>query len=137
MRIENVSLREVQEVWETNRKYSVASRSPEMIALVDALSKMDVGEAKAVGYAEGRSPNNVKLQVQKAAKLVGKNVNVVIDESRAGSCFRSWTARSVDDGPEHRVEGRVDRLCEKPVVASAVGPSFTPIADRLKIPDRT
>ena len=96
MRIENVSLREVQEVWVTNRKYSVASRSPEMIALVDALSKMNVGDAKAVGYAEGRSPNNVKLQVQKAAKLVGKNVNVVIDESRRRVMF------SVMDRPVRR-----------------------------------
>ena len=96
MKIETVSLREVQEVWETNRKYSVASRSPEMIALVDALSKMSVGEAKAVGYAEGRNPNNVKLQVQKAARAVGKNVNVVIDESQRRVMF------SVVDRPVRR-----------------------------------
>lgn len=87
MRIENVSLREVQEVWEKNRRYSTASRSPEMIALIDALSNMNVGEARAMGYVEGRSGANVKLQVQKAAKLIGKNVNVVIDENNMRVMF--------------------------------------------------
>ena len=88
MRIETVSLREVQEVWETNRRYSAASRSPEMLALVEAISNMSVGDARAVGYVEGRNPNNVKLQVQKAGRLVDKNVNVVIDEAnRAGHVF--------------------------------------------------
>lgn len=96
MRIENVSLREVQEAWETNRKYSAASRSPEMIALVDALSNMAVGDAKAIAYVAGRRPSNVKLQVQKAAKLVGKNVNVVIDESQRRVMF------SVMDRPARR-----------------------------------
>ena len=96
MRIETVSLREVQEVWETNRRYSAASRSPEMIALVDALSKMNVGDAKAIGYVEGRGPSNVKLQVQKAAKLVSKNVNVVIDEEHRRVMF------SVMDRPARR-----------------------------------
>lgn len=100
MRIEEISLREVQEVWETNRRYSAASRSPEMIALVDALSKMDVGDARAIGYAEERTPNNVKLQVQKAAKLVGKNVNVVIDESQLRVMF------SVMDRPARRRRAR-------------------------------
>ena len=87
MRIENVSLREVQEVWETNRRYPSASRSPEMIALVDALSNMDVGNARAVRYAEGRNGANVKIQVQKAAKLVGKNVNIVIDGDKRQVMF--------------------------------------------------
>ena len=87
MRIENVSLREVQEAWETNRKYSAASRSPEMIALVDALSNMDVGNVRAIVYAEGRNGSNVKLQVQKAAKIVGKNVNVVIDDQNRRVMF--------------------------------------------------
>ena len=96
MRIEKVSLLEVQEVWETNRKYSAASRSPEMIALVNALSNMAVGDAKAIGYVEGRGPSNVKLQVQKAAKIVGKNVNVVIDESHRRVMF------SVIDRPARR-----------------------------------
>ena len=96
MRIETVSLREVQEVWETNRKYRIASRSPEMIALVDALSKMSVGDARAVSYAEGRGSNNVKVQVQKAAKLVGKNVSVVIDEDQHRIMF------SVMDRPARR-----------------------------------
>ncbi len=100
MRIEKISLREVQEVWENNRRFSVASRSPEMIALVDALSKMNVGDARAVGYAEGRSPNNVKIQVQKAAKVVGKNVNVVIDESQRRVMF------SVLDRPVRRRRAR-------------------------------
>lgn len=96
MRIENVSLREVQETWESNRRNTVASRSPEMIALVDALSKMDVDDAKAIGYVEGRNPSNVKLQVQKAAKFVGKNVNVVVDESQSRVMF------SVTDRPARR-----------------------------------
>lgn len=87
MRIENVSLREVQETWESNRRYSAASRSPEMLALVEALSNMDIDDAKAIGYAEGRNPSNVKLQVQKAAKFVGKNVNVVIDETQSRVMF--------------------------------------------------
>ncbi len=100
MRIETVSLREVQEVWETNRRHSAASRSPEMIALVDALSKMEVDDARAVGYAEGRNPSNVRLQVQKAAKLVGKNVNVVIDESQRRVMF------SVMDRPARRRRAR-------------------------------
>ena len=79
MRIESISLREVQKVWESNRRYSATSRSPEMLALVEALSNMSVGDARAIGYREGRNASNVKLQVQRAAKLTGKNVNVVID----------------------------------------------------------
>ena len=86
MRIENVTLREVQEAWETNRRYSV-TRSPEMIVLIDALSKMNVGEARAIQYAQGRNPSNVKLQVQKAAKFANKNVQVVIDESNQRVMF--------------------------------------------------
>ncbi len=87
MRIESVSLREVQEVWETNRRYSATSRSPEMIALIEALSKMEIGDAKAIGYAAGRNASNVKLQVQKAAKIVGKFVHVVIDEENERVMF--------------------------------------------------
>ena len=96
MRINNVSLREVQEVWETNHRYSAASRTPEMVALIDSLSKMDVGQARAIGYAPGRNPSNVKLQVQKAAKVVGKNVHAVIDESNQRVMF------SVLDQPMRR-----------------------------------
>ena len=96
MRIENVSLREVQEVWETNHRYSAASRTPEMVALIDSLAKMDVGQAKAIGYALGRNPSNVKLQVQKAAKVVGKNVHAVIDEGNHRVMF------SVLDRPMRR-----------------------------------
>ena len=96
MKIEDASLREVQEVWETNRKYSAASRSPEMIALVEALSKMDVGDARAISYAEGRNASNVKLQVQKAGKIVGKHVSAVIDESKNRVMF------SVMDRPARR-----------------------------------
>ncbi len=96
MRIENISLREVQEVWESNRKYSATSRSPEMLALVEALSQMSVGDARAIGYEENRRPSNVKLQVQKAAKLVAKNVNVVIDENNRRVMF------SVLDRPVRR-----------------------------------
>ena len=87
MRIEDVTLREVQEAWETNRKFSAASRSPEMIALIDALSKMNMGDARAIGYVDGRNPSNVKLQVQKAAKVVNKNVQVVIDEGNQRVMF--------------------------------------------------
>ena len=87
MRIENISLREVQEVWETDRKYSAASRSPEMLALIEALSNMSVGDARAIGYVQGRNASNVKLQVQKAAKLIGKNVNVVIDDKQRRVMF--------------------------------------------------
>jgi len=96
MRIENVSLREVQEVWETNRKYSATSRSPEMIGLIEALSHMGVGEARAIGYAPNRNAANVKLQVQKAAKIVGKFVHVVIDEENRRVMF------SVLDRPMRR-----------------------------------
>ena len=103
MRIENVSLREVQEVWESGRRYASASRSPEMIALVDALSNMVVGEARAIGYAENRNGSNVKLQVQKAAKLVGKNVNVVIDENNRRVMF------SVLDRPMRRRRSSTQR----------------------------
>ena len=96
MQIENVSLREVQEVWETNHRYSAASRAPEMVALIDALAKMNVGDAKAIGYTRGRNPANVKLQVQKAAKVVGKNVHAVIDEDNLRVMF------SVLDKPMRR-----------------------------------
>ena len=96
MKIANISLREVQEVWETNRKYSAATRSPEMLALVEALSNMSVGDARAIGYATGRNASNVKLQVQKAGKLIGKNVNVVIDEKNLRVMF------SVLDRPPRR-----------------------------------
>jgi hypothetical protein len=96
MRIENVSLREVQELWETNQRYSVASRSPEMMALVEALSNMAVGDARAIGYSEGRNGSNVKLQVQKAARIVEKNVSVVIDENNRRVMF------SVQDRPTRR-----------------------------------
>ena len=37
---------------------------------------MSVGDARAIGYEAGRNATNVKLQVQRAAKLIGKNVNV-------------------------------------------------------------
>ncbi len=100
MKIENISLREVQEVWETNRRFAATSRSPEMIALVDALSNMAVGDARAIGYAEERNGANVKLQVQKAAKIVGKNVNVVIDEDNSRVMF------SVLDRPLRRRRAR-------------------------------
>ena len=96
MKIEKVSLTEVQEVWETNRKYSAASRSPEMFALVEALSNMSVGDARAIGYEAGRNATNVKLQVQRAAKLIGKNVNVVIDSNNQRVMF------SVLDRPPRR-----------------------------------
>ncbi len=96
MRIEGVSLREVQEVWEINRRYSTTSRSPEMIALIEALSKMEVGDARAIGYAPGRNALNVKLQVQKAAKIVGKFVHVVVDEGNSRVMF------SVLDRPMRR-----------------------------------
>ena len=58
-----------------------------MLALVEALSNMSVGEARAIGYREGRNASNVKLQVQKAAKLTGKNVNVVIDAKNSRVMF--------------------------------------------------
>ena len=96
MKIEDVSLREVQEVWETNRKYSAASRSPEMLALFEALSSMSVGDARAIKYEAGRNATNVKLQVQRAAKLMGKNVNVVIDANNLRVMF------SVLDRPPRR-----------------------------------
>lgn len=96
MRIENVSLREVQEVWETNRKFSAASRSPEMLALIEALSNMSVGDARALGYEASRNATNVKLQIQRAAKLIGKNVNVVIDAQNQRVMF------SVLDRPPRR-----------------------------------
>ena len=96
MKIENVSLRELQEVWESNRKYSAASRSPEMLALVEALSNMAVGDARAISYEAGRNATNVKLQVQRAAKLTGKNVNVVIDANNLRVMF------SVLDRPPRR-----------------------------------
>ncbi len=96
MRIKDVSLREVQEVWETNHRYSAASRTPEMVALIDSLAKMNVGQAKAIGYAQGMNPANLKLQVQKAAKVVGKNVHAIIDESNQRVMF------SVLDQPMRR-----------------------------------
>lgn len=96
MRIEDVSLREVQHVWETNRRYSAISRSPEMVALTEALSNMEVGDARAIGYDPGRNASNVKLQVQKAAKIVGKYVHVVIDDANERVMF------SVLDKPMRR-----------------------------------
>ena len=57
MRIESVTLLDVQRAWETNRRYSGATRSPEMIALIEALSKMNIGEAKAIKYGRGRNPS--------------------------------------------------------------------------------
>lgn len=96
MKIEVVSLREVQQVWETNRKYSATSRSPEMLALVEAISDMSIGDARAIRYEAGRNATNVKLQVQRAAKLVGKNVEVVIDAANLRVMF------SVLDRPVRR-----------------------------------
>lgn len=96
MRIESVTLLDVQRAWETNRRYSGATRSPEMIALIEALTKMNVGDAKAINYARGRNPANVKLQVQKAAKTIGKNVQVVTDEENERVMF------SVLDRPMRR-----------------------------------
>ena len=96
MRIESVTLLDVQRAWETNRRYSGATRSPEMIALIEALSKMNIGEAKAIKYSRGRNPANVKLQVQKAGKSIGKNVHAVIDKENERVMF------SVLDRPMRR-----------------------------------
>ncbi len=87
MRIETVSLKEVQQVWEANQQYSALSRSPELLALVNAISDMDAGSAMAIRYAEDRNPANVKLQVQKASKIVEKRVNVVVDEENQRVMF--------------------------------------------------
>ena len=96
MRIESVTLLDVQKAWETNRRYSGATRSPEMIALIEALTKMNVGDARAITYARNRNAANVKLQVQKAAKTIGKNVQVVTDEENERVMF------SVLDRPMRR-----------------------------------
>ena len=96
MRIEDVSLREVQMVWQANLRARGRTRSPEVLRLIEVISELEPGEALAVGLDEGQSVVNLKSQVSRAAKVAGKNVEVVADKSNHRVMF------AISDRPPKR-----------------------------------
>ena len=89
MRFEDVSLREVQAVWEANQRYSVASRSPELMAFVNVIGDMKVGDCKAVRVPEERDPASLRARIHQSAKIAGKYMRVVIDRENDRVLFEA------------------------------------------------
>ncbi len=96
MRIEEVSLREVQKVWETNLRARGRARSPEVLKLIEVISELEPGDAKAINLNQGQSIANVKSQISRAAKAVGKNLEIVTDEPNHRVMF------AISDRPPRR-----------------------------------
>lgn len=87
MKIEDVSLREVQQVYESNRNYVGRARSPQVLRLIETISAMKPGVAMSITVEEGKSVATVRTQVFNAAKVIGKRVEVVPDEENRRVMF--------------------------------------------------
>ena len=79
MRIEDVSLREMQNVWERN-KIAGRPRSPEMLELIDVLRASLPGAPRAVLLPEGEDSERWKGMIRRAAKVLGKSVDVAVED---------------------------------------------------------
>ena len=78
MRVETISLKEMQSVWERNR-IAGAPRSPELLELVDVIQKMAPRQPLALLPLEGEDLERYRGLIRRAAKILDKTVSVVID----------------------------------------------------------
>lgn len=86
MRVETISLKEMQDVWARNR-LAGAPRSPELLELVDTLSKLLPGRPLALLPLEDENIERYRGLIRRAAKILGKSVAVVIDNQKRRVLF--------------------------------------------------
>lgn len=86
MQVGDVGLKEMQSIWERNR-IAGAPRSPDLLQLIDEVSRLSVGRASAVMLEEGQDVERVKSLVRRAAKVLDKSVTVVADVDSPRVCF--------------------------------------------------
>ena len=86
MQVGDVGLKEMQSIWERNR-IAGAPRSPDLLQLIDEVSRLSVGLASAVMLEEGQDVERVKSLVRRAAKVLDKSVTVVADVDSPRVCF--------------------------------------------------
>ncbi len=86
MQVGDVGLKEMQSIWERNR-IAGAPRSPDLLQLIDELSRMTVDGSKAVMLTEGEDAERIKSLIRRAAKVLDKSVRVVADVDQPRVCF--------------------------------------------------
>ena len=86
MRVETITLKEMQDVWARNR-LAGSPRSPELLELVDAISKLPPSRPMALLPLEGEDLERFRGLVRRAAKILDKTVSVVIDNQRQRVLF--------------------------------------------------
>ena len=57
-------------------------RSPETIALIEAIDSLSTGKAKAIELAAGQDPAKVRARLAYAAKIAGKKLKIVVENDR-------------------------------------------------------
>ena len=87
MRIETITLKEMQDVWARNR-LAGSPRSPELLELVDTISKLLPGKPLALLALEGEDLERYRGLVRRAAKILDKPVSVVIDNQQKRILFQ-------------------------------------------------
>lgn len=86
MQVGDVGLKEMQSIWERN-KIAGAPRSPDLLQLIEEVSKLSSGGASAVILDEGQDVERIKSLVRRAAKVLEKSVTVVADVDSPRVCF--------------------------------------------------
>lgn len=86
MQVGDVGLKEMQSIWERN-KIAGAPRSPDLLQLIEEVSKLSSGGASAVVLSEGQDVERIKSLVRRAAKVLEKSVTVVADIDQPRVCF--------------------------------------------------
>lgn len=86
MKFGDIGLKEMESVWQRNR-IAGAPRSPDLLQLIDELSRLSVGGASAVILAEDQDGERVKSLIRRAAKVLDKSVTVVADIDQPRVCF--------------------------------------------------
>ena len=77
MEIVDVDIRELRQAVRRGR-----SRSPETVALMQAIAALQPGQAKAIVIEAGQAGEKIRARLNYAAKIVDKRLQIVIEEKQ-------------------------------------------------------
>ena len=89
MKIVTIPVSEMQKV---RRQRPGRARSEESQRLIDAITSLAVGQARAVELDEDEDPKKVRAKVAYASRAAGRKVRIVVDDHRV--LFARETGRS-------------------------------------------
>ena len=88
MEIVDVDIRELRKAVRRGR-----SRSPETIALMQAIEELAPGQAKAIVIEAGQTGEEVRARLHYAAKIVDRRLQLVIEEKQVLFALRQVRRR--------------------------------------------